>query len=211
MLAEQRTALVTGGSGGLGEAIARALHHAGHTVLIVHSPGNASIGAWLEAQAGEGYNFIAYGANVADHASCQELAGLIQADGHHIDILVNNAGITRDATFRKLSYTDWDAVLRVNLDSVFNVTRPFIDTLLPVMNPADSLTMNATSAAISSGRPRRPTGIPAVTCLTTSSDMLVTIFVSRYPGETVLTVTPLRATSCARALVKPCMPAFAAE
>jgi len=130
MPAEQRTALVTGGSGGLGEAIARALHHAGHTVLIVHSPGNASIGAWLEAQAGEGYNFIAYGANVADHASCQELAGLIQADGHHIDILVNNAGITRDATFRKLSYTDWDAVLRVNLDSVFNVTRPFIDGML---------------------------------------------------------------------------------
>ena len=45
MPAEQRTALVTGGSGGLGEAIARALHDAGHTVLIVHSPGNTSIGA----------------------------------------------------------------------------------------------------------------------------------------------------------------------
>ena len=130
MPAEQRTALVTGGSGGLGEAIARALHDVGHTVLVVHSPGNASIGAWLEAQTDEGYNFIAYGADVADHASCQELAGLIQADGHHIDILVNNAGITRDATFRKLSYADWDAVLRVNLDSVFNVTRPFIDGML---------------------------------------------------------------------------------
>jgi acetoacetyl-CoA reductase len=50
--------------------------------------------------------------------------------GYHIDILVNNAGITRDATFRKLSYADWDAVLRVNLDSVFNVTRPFIDGML---------------------------------------------------------------------------------
>ena len=116
MPAEQRTALVTGGNGGLGAAIARALHDAGHTVLVIHSPGNSSIGAWLEAQAGEGYSFIAYGADVADHASCQELAGLIQADGHHIDILVNNAGITRDATFRKLSYADWDAVLRVNLD-----------------------------------------------------------------------------------------------
>ena len=99
-------------------------------MLIVHSPGNASIGAWLKTQAGEGYDFAAYGADVADHASCQELAGLIQADGHHIDILVNNAGITRDATFRKLSYADWDAVLRVNLDSVFNVTRPFIDGML---------------------------------------------------------------------------------
>ncbi|HRM94035.1 MAG TPA: SDR family NAD(P)-dependent oxidoreductase, partial [Alicycliphilus sp.] len=130
MPAEQRTALVTGGNGGLGEAIARALHDVGHTVLVVHSPGNASIGAWLEAQTDEGYNFIAYGADVADHASCQELAGLIQADGYHIDILVNNAGITRDATFRKLSYADWDAVLRVNLDSVFNVTRPFIDGML---------------------------------------------------------------------------------
>jgi NAD(P)-dependent dehydrogenase (short-subunit alcohol dehydrogenase family) len=68
MPAEQRTALVTGGSGGLGEAIARALHDAGHTVLIVHSPGNASIGAWLKTQAGEGYDFAAYGADVADHA-----------------------------------------------------------------------------------------------------------------------------------------------
>ena len=130
MPAEQRTALVTGGSGGLGEAIARALHDAGHTVLIVHSPGNASIGAWLKTQAGEGYDFAAYGADVADHARCQELADRIHTDGHRIDILVNNAGITRDATFRKLSYADWDAVLRVNLDSVFNVTRPFIDGML---------------------------------------------------------------------------------
>jgi acetoacetyl-CoA reductase len=130
MPAEQRTALVAGGSGGLGEAIARALHDAGHTVLIIHSPGNANIGAWLETQAGEGYNFVAYGADVADHARCQELAERIHADGHRIDILVNNAGITRDATFRKLSYADWDAVPRVNLDSVFNVPRPFIDGML---------------------------------------------------------------------------------
>jgi len=70
MPAEQRTALVMGGNGGLGEVIARALHDVGHTVLVVHSPGNASIGAWLEAQTDEGYNFIAYGADVADHVSC---------------------------------------------------------------------------------------------------------------------------------------------
>ncbi|SMP76380.1 short chain dehydrogenase [Noviherbaspirillum suwonense] len=130
MPAEQRTALVTGGSGGLGEAIAQALHDAGHTVLVIHSPGNASIGAWLETQASEGYDFVAYGADVADHARCQELADRIHADGHLIDILVNNAGITRDATLRKLSYADWDAVLRVNLVSIFNMTRPFIDGML---------------------------------------------------------------------------------
>lgn len=124
MPAEQRTALVTGGNGGLGEAIARALHDVGHTVLVVHSPGNASIGAWLEAQTDEGYNFIAYGADVADHASCQELAGLIQADGHHIDILVNNAGITRDAMFHKMTPEQWKEVMDTNLTGLFNMTHP---------------------------------------------------------------------------------------
>jgi len=47
-----------------------------------------------------------------------------------MDILVNNAGITRDATFRKLSKENWDAVLRVNLDSMYNVTKVFIDGML---------------------------------------------------------------------------------
>ena len=54
----------------------------------------------------------------------------IVADGHGVDILVNNAGITRDATFRKLSKENWDAVLRVNLDSMFNVTKLVIDGML---------------------------------------------------------------------------------
>ena len=54
MQAEQRTALVTGGSGGLGEAIARALHDVGHTVLVVHSPGNASIGTGYASAYGLG-------------------------------------------------------------------------------------------------------------------------------------------------------------
>src|SRR5690606_38605853 len=51
----------------------------------------------------------------------------IEADGFQVDILVNNAGITRDATFRKMAKDKWDAVLRTNLDSMYNVTKPFID------------------------------------------------------------------------------------
>ena len=67
---------------------------------------------------------------MSDYASCLRLAQRIQADGYQVDILVNNAGITRDASFRKLDKAHWDAVLRTNLDSVFNVTKPFIDGMV---------------------------------------------------------------------------------
>ncbi|GAA5232010.1 acetoacetyl-CoA reductase [Verticiella sediminum] len=126
----QRTALVTGGMGGLGEAIARELHGRGHTVLVTHSPANDHVGNWLEKQAADGYRFIAYGVDVADDAACAAMAASIAADGHAVDILVNNAGITRDGTFRKMSKVNWDAVLRTNLDSMFNVTHPLIEGMI---------------------------------------------------------------------------------
>jgi len=126
----KHTALVTGGMGGLGEAIARALHDAGHQVIVTHSLGNDHVDAWLAQQAAAGYPFAAYGVDVADHDACQRLAEQVRGDGHVIDILVNNAGITRDATFRKLSWVDWDAVLRTNLDSMFNVTQPFCEAMV---------------------------------------------------------------------------------
>jgi acetoacetyl-CoA reductase len=58
------------------------------------------------------------------------MADKIHADGHKVDILINNAGITRDGTLRKMTKESWDAVLRTNLDSVFNVTRPLVDKML---------------------------------------------------------------------------------
>ena len=127
----KRTALVTGGLGGLGEAISRALVDAGCTVLLTHSPGNGRAQSWLDAQTEDGYHhFKAYPVDVSEYDSCQQLAERIRADGFHVDILVNNAGIVRDGTFRKLTKVNWDAVLRTNLDSVFNVTKPFIDGML---------------------------------------------------------------------------------
>ena len=125
-----RTALVTGGNRGLGAAIARALGDAGHRVIITHTPGNDKVAAWLDAQDTKGYRFVAYGVDVGDWESTQALARQIQADGYHVDILVNNAGITRDATLRKMDKPGWDAVLRTNLDSMFNVTKPFIDPMV---------------------------------------------------------------------------------
>lgn len=128
-MTNKRTALVTGGMGGLGEAIARKLHDAGHTVLVTHSPGNDHVQAWLDEQTDQGYQFHAYATDISDFDACEAMAAQIKSDGHPIDILINNAGITRDTTFRKMSKIDWDAVLRTNLDSMFNVTKPFADDM----------------------------------------------------------------------------------
>src|SRR5690606_10110505 len=123
MVVEPRTALVTGGMGGLGEAIARALHDAGHRVLLTHTRSDEAAAEWLAGQSAQGYTFEAYKVDVADWNLCQRMAEAIAADGHIVDILINNAGIARDATFRKLDKESWDIVLRTNLDSAFNVIK----------------------------------------------------------------------------------------
>lgn len=127
---QKRTALVTGGNRGLGEAVARALYDTDHAVIITHTPGNPKVADWIKTQAAQGYDFSAYGVDVSDYESTQELARNIHADGRQVDILVNNAGITRDSTLRKLDKANWDLVLRTNLDSMFNVTKLFIDSML---------------------------------------------------------------------------------
>lgn len=127
---QQRTALVTGGMGGLGTAIAQTLHNAGYTVLVAHSPDHANVDLWLTQQKEKGYTFFAYSTDVADDTLCQAMADRIFADGHQVDILINNAGITRDGTFRKMSKLNWDAVLRTNLDALYNVTKPLIEPML---------------------------------------------------------------------------------
>ena len=126
----QRIALVTGGMGGIGEAICIRLATAGHKVVTTCSPGNTKADAWLKEMKGKGHDFHALPVDVTDFDACQKAAAKIQADAGPVDILVNNAGITRDASFRKMGKTDWDAVLRTNLDSVFNMTKPVCDGMV---------------------------------------------------------------------------------
>jgi acetoacetyl-CoA reductase len=122
-----RTALVTGGTTGIGEAVALALYALGHRVVVTCLDGVEDPATWRDAQAAAGRAFRVEPVDVADHASCQAMAARLREAGIEIDILVNNAGITRDATFRKMEKAQWDAVLRTDLDSMFNVSKPFID------------------------------------------------------------------------------------
>jgi acetoacetyl-CoA reductase len=128
----KRIALVTGGTGGIGTAICRHLYSQGVQVIAGYSHGgdNTHAKKWLAAQQEENFKFeIAYG-DVSNFESCQAMIEEIQTKVGTIDILVNNAGITRDATLKKMQVSEWDSVMRVNLDSIFNVTRHVVNGML---------------------------------------------------------------------------------
>lgn len=126
----QKVAVVTGGMGGIGEAICMRLAQVGHKVVATYSPGNTKAEQWVKDMKTRGFDFYAVQVDVTDFDSTQKAVAKIQAEVGPVDILVNNAGITRDATFRKMGKPDWDAVMRTNLDSVFNVTKPVCDGMM---------------------------------------------------------------------------------
>ena len=128
-MAQQRIAVVTGGMGGLGETISTKMADAGYRVVVTYSPANTKYKSWLEELKGRGYTFSAYPVDVADYESCARQCATIQRDVGPIDILVNNAGITRDMTFKKMDKPNWDAVMKTNLDSCFNMTKQVVDAM----------------------------------------------------------------------------------
>jgi acetoacetyl-CoA reductase len=125
-----RVALVTGGMGGLGEAVCIKLAALGYRVVTTYSPGNQKVGDWLAATKAQGFDFKAYACDVADYDSAQACVSKIEEEVGPIDVLVNNAGITRDMTFKKMDKPNWDAVMATNLDSVFNMTKPVCDGMV---------------------------------------------------------------------------------
>ncbi|WP_321813059.1 MULTISPECIES: acetoacetyl-CoA reductase [unclassified Paraburkholderia] len=126
----ERIAFVTGGMGGLGAAISRRLADAGMTVVLSCSKGNDRMATWLESERAVGRHFHAYSLDVADFDACQQTAARVLADLGRVDVLVNNAGITCDRSFAKMTKVDWDSVLRINLDALFNVTKPFVPGMI---------------------------------------------------------------------------------
>ena len=117
-----RVALVTGGTRGIGEAISIALKDAGHTVAANYG-GNVEAAEAFTAATG----IAAYRWDVGDFDACQAGIAQVEADLGPVDVLVNNAGITRDGMLHKTSLENWQAVIRTNLDSVFNMSRGVLE------------------------------------------------------------------------------------
>jgi len=125
-----RVALVTGGMGGLGEAVCIKLAALGYKVVTTYSPSNTKAQDWLHSMNNMGYGFKAYPCDVADFDSCKACVATVTAEVGPVDVLVNNAGITRDMTFKKMTKADWDVVMSTNLDSCFNMTKQVMDGMV---------------------------------------------------------------------------------
>ena len=130
MATTTRVALVTGGMGGLGEAICVKLAALGHKVVTTYSPGNTKAQEWLESMRRQGHEFHAYPCDVTDWNSAVACVQKVTSEVGPIDVLVNNAGITRDMTFKKMDKVNWDAVMRTNLDSLFNMSKQVVDGMV---------------------------------------------------------------------------------
>ena len=124
-----RIALVTGGTRGIGAAICKQLADSGARVATNYRNEEAAQ-KWLRETKAQGYEFKAYRVDVSDFESCGKMVAQIEKELGPISILVNNAGITWDVTLRKMTKEQWDTVLRINLDSVFNVTRHMIQGMM---------------------------------------------------------------------------------
>jgi acetoacetyl-CoA reductase len=117
-----RVAVVTGGTRGIGHAISIALKNKGYRVAANYA-GNDKAAQEFQAETG----IPIYKFNVGDFAACEKGVKQIEKDLGPIDILVNNAGITRDTMLHKMTLEQWSEVIRVDLDSLFNMCRPVIE------------------------------------------------------------------------------------
>ena len=121
-----KIALVTGGTGGIGAAICIKLATSGARIATNYR-NEEKAKAWQAEAKKAGHDIAIYQADVSDFDACQALAVQVEKDLGPIDILVNNAGITKDGMFKKMSKEKWDIVMNINLDGLFNMTKPLIE------------------------------------------------------------------------------------
>ncbi|MBC3875364.1 3-ketoacyl-ACP reductase [Undibacterium flavidum] len=126
----KRIAYVTGGMGGIGTPICKRLCKDGYTVVAGCGPNSPRKDKWLADMRAEGFDVHASEGNVSDWESTRAAFEKVRTEIGEVDVLVNNAGITRDGQFRKMSKADWDAVIDTNLNSLFNVTKQVIESMV---------------------------------------------------------------------------------
>ena len=126
-----RIALVTGGVGELGRAVTERLLADGFQVAALDiCAADEGATQWRNSLGGSGQRLLLLRGDVSEFESCGESIQVVESTIGPVDTLVNCAGITRDGTLRKLSKEHWDAVLRVNLDSVFHMARQIIEGMI---------------------------------------------------------------------------------
>jgi acetoacetyl-CoA reductase len=119
-----RVAIVTGGTRGIGAAISRELEHKGYRVAANYG-GNDAAARQFQVETG----IPVFKFDVGDYAACEKGVAQIVKELGPVDVLVNNAGITRDGMLHRMTKENWDAVIRTNLDSVFNMSRLVIESM----------------------------------------------------------------------------------
>ena len=142
-----RKALVTGASGGIGEAIARTLHAQG-AVVGLHGTRSEKLQELAEELGPERTRILA--ADLSDRDAVKSLGVRAEQELGGVDILVNYAGVTRDGLFVRMSDADWDAVMEVNLTAVFRLTRELTH---PMMRRRYGRIINITSVVGVTGNP----------------------------------------------------------
>ncbi len=121
-----RVALVTGGTGGIGTAICKKLADMGHKVATNYR-NEEKAKAWQEKMKADGYDFTLVKGDVGTPEEAAAMVKQVEEKLGPVEILINNAGITRDGTFHKMGAAQWHDVINTNLNSVYNVTRPVIE------------------------------------------------------------------------------------
>jgi NAD(P)-dependent dehydrogenase (short-subunit alcohol dehydrogenase family) len=125
-----KNVFVTGGSRGIGRACALMLASAGANVAVGSSPSGVADADEVCHEIGDlGRRARAYGCDVRVRADVEAMCGRVSDDFGGIDVLVNNAGVNRDRVFRKMDRQAWDEVIDTNLNSVFEITRCFIEPM----------------------------------------------------------------------------------
>src|SRR5262249_25640416 len=127
---EAKTAIVTGGSRGIGRAIVKELASRGAAVAFSYSTNREMAEALVEEVSAARGRARAFQAHVVDARAAEEMVKAVKADFGSVDFLVNNAGITRDKLIMMMTADDWDAVLDTNLKGVFNVTKPAVSVMV---------------------------------------------------------------------------------
>lgn len=126
----KKLALITGGIGDIGTAIAKQLNHQYEKVIALDIASTEVSTAWQADLASQGFHHIEFRKmDVCNFDECHEVITALAAEFGQIDVLINNAGITRDAVFHKMTKQQWAEVLSVNLDGMFNVTRPVVECM----------------------------------------------------------------------------------